>query len=838
MKKIYLNCIICIIYSTLNSYGQTYTVGAQTGTTLTNPFGTEFNDSRYQYTLTVADLTAAGMSAHSVITSIAYNVQIPRTHTMNGLAVSMKHTAVSILSDFDNTGLTQVYTGNAAMSAAGWQTLTFQNNFVWNGTDNLLIQLCFDNATNAGASNNVQVTFRAPGGNRAIFERNNTNAVSGCDMSNVTTSANIPITRFVVDPVPVATLSNYAASGTLSTNFAHRRGASATPKFTLSGNIASNAVQIELNTASNFSGTAYTTTINDGSTYTVSTLYDFLTTQTLPAGDRTYFVRARLSNTAGGTWGPWTTQLWPYSFYSATPYPEEGWYYTVQEQFSTGTVQETLYNFISIQDNGTSYPDDDYFRLNQGAFNLTVSDNGDQYLTENTSNFSGANSDYLTVGSYYQFSAQRDFNGYRFTNFPVPNGASVLTSNLKVYSHHRNNEPISNNTNPLYLELVGVNQTNVNAWANSTNTATGGPRWRVRKGITIPWNITDSWTDLALMTSPDISSIIEDIVGTSGYNAGNAIAVIIDYTGGSHTSAIRHRYFSTGRRNVAYRPSIEGTFTNFYNTVRFPNVDRAMYGSTVGWDELRITDNTVGCGACYTEYRIHDAGSNAVLAGPFVRNAGMSGSQYFDISSVGTQHIYVSARVYRNNTPTIQDIWLTVTEPFPLPVELDEFHGKCENGQIDLKWNTVSEKNTDVFVIESSVDGESWKKEGEIDAAGISNKPVYYDFSVRPRADENYYRLKMIDFDGKPDYSPIVYVPCSQKGIFVYPNPNNGVFTIFGADEGDFFQIYNAQGKEVLNGGITSTHTPVSLEGMSKGTYILKLVNKGEEHQFKIVSQD
>src|SRR5690554_4932815 len=164
--------------------------------------------------------------------------------------------------------------------------------------------------------------------------------------------------------------SNYAADPTTSTSFAHRRGANETPKFTIESPTSFNAVQFELNTQSNFSGTATVSTIGDGSTYAANTLHYIWTTTPLPTDNTTYFARCRVSSDGGTTWGAWTTELWPYSYFSPTIYEEEGWYYTTGEQFNTGVVQETLYDFMRITT--TAFPDNGNVTLDQGAFSINA----------------------------------------------------------------------------------------------------------------------------------------------------------------------------------------------------------------------------------------------------------------------------------------------------------------------------------------------------------------------------------------------------------------------------------------------------------------------------------
>jgi hypothetical protein len=48
-----------------------------------------------------------------------------------------------------DSGWTTVYSGTYKISGTGWQMITLQTPFLWNGTDNLLIEICFDNDSSA-----------------------------------------------------------------------------------------------------------------------------------------------------------------------------------------------------------------------------------------------------------------------------------------------------------------------------------------------------------------------------------------------------------------------------------------------------------------------------------------------------------------------------------------------------------------------------------------------------------------------------------------------------------------------------------------------------------------
>ncbi len=95
-----------------------------------------------------------------------------------------------------------------------------------------------------------------------------------------------------------------------------------------------------------------------------------------------------------------------------------------------------------------------------------------------------------------------------------------------------------------------------------------------------------------------------------------------------------------------------------------------------------------------------------------------------------------------------------------------------------VTWETASEVNTDVFVVERSLDdGFKFEAIGEVAAAGESVVIRSYEFKdgdVRPGT--YYYRIKQVDKDGKFEYSDIVSVNIASNGnlITLAPNPAHG----------------------------------------------------------------
>jgi len=129
-----------------NAPGGTGVIGTGT-TTVGHPFYTFYMDSRTQMLYTASEINAAGVFAGNII-SIGFDVASAAPQVMNGFTIKMKTTAATTLSSFDNgTGWTTVFTGNHSITTTGWNTFTLSSPFVWDGSSNLMIDICFDNSS-------------------------------------------------------------------------------------------------------------------------------------------------------------------------------------------------------------------------------------------------------------------------------------------------------------------------------------------------------------------------------------------------------------------------------------------------------------------------------------------------------------------------------------------------------------------------------------------------------------------------------------------------------------------------------------------------------------------
>jgi hypothetical protein len=184
----------------------------------------------------------------------------------------------------------------------------------------------------------------------------------------------------------------------------------------------------------------------------------------------------------------------------------------------------------------------------------------------------------------------------------------------------------------------------------------------------------------------------------------------------------------------------------------------------------------------------------------------------------------------------------------PLPVELLEFRAAQVEENVELRWETATEQNSSHFVIERGLDGKQFSSLGEQAAAGNSSSLQVYTFTDARAAEQFsgtvYYRLKIIDIDGTFEYSPVLQVAFSHRGlelVNVSPNPFHDHLRL--RVRGQQEQLLNVelrdqQGALLFRRELERDSPNIRIntpEGLSPGMYLLKVSTAGQQRHFRVL---
>lgn len=189
--------------------------------------------------------------------------------------------------------------------------------------------------------------------------------------------------------------------------------------------------------------------------------------------------------------------------------------------------------------------------------------------------------------------------------------------------------------------------------------------------------------------------------------------------------------------------------------------------------------------------------------------------------------------------PLSGDVWYVSTSFLQqsnstLPITGVNLAASLRGSDVNLTWKTISENNSKEFEIERSTDGVNFVKISTKDAAGSSSSPLEYAAKDPGMTSKiYYYRLRMVDLDGKFSYSNIAVVRNTGiiKGIKAFPNPvlsyTNVEFT--NAKGSYVISLLNAAGQEVksvralVNNDVQ--YVTVNRDNLIAGFYYIRVTN-------------
>jgi len=142
---------------------------------------------------------------------------------------------------------------------------------------------------------------------------------------------------------------------------------------------------------------------------------------------------------------------------------------------------------------------------------------------------------------------------------------------------------------------------------------------------------------------------------------------------------------------------------------------------------------------------------------------------------------------------------------FTLPVEMTVFKGRLDNGKTFLTWETASEINNDYFEVEHNTDGRTFTMLDKVQGNGTTSNTNKYEYlDKNPASNDNYYRLKQVDFDGAFEYS------------------DRAAATL------TFYDFY---GRKVIQ-ETTAESASIDISQLEVGVYMIEILNNSNEKKY------
>jgi len=499
--------------------------------------------------------------------------------------------------------------------------------------------------TGNGATNNSPLSITVPLTAVSGSTRMRVSSKYNADATSCETGFDGEVEDYTINVVSSGSVTFYNVAADNGYTYFDNARSSATPRFTISSSGTFDAMNFEINTADDFTGTSYTQTIT-GLSGATGTHYDLLCdnlSPTLPTTNgAVYYVRARASSDGGGTWGSWSTETWSFTHDVAN----YGWFQTAQKQFEEGNLTGS---FIYNTTNGTTA---DYLYMNRGSFDVRAAT--DDGVKECGSWYPSAN--YMTIGYQNSNCTGEIYNGTRFPSTPIPNGSNVLTA---TYYLDDNDGCPSYDATTVSVYVYGYDIDNAPTLSSSLDSYTSTTN-------TVNWDMSFTYSDDGIHTLSGVDGIVEEIISRPGWNENNALSLLVNGRAGEVDAGC----VSQADNGVTTAPRLDGTFTNFPNYWLSPAIEFASLACSPNYEQL-VWDADQTYGTVLVQLYYDNGGTPTIIPdGALTGNSSGFAISPVDISGLNTTtygKLYIRAilrytSVNTNQTPKLNS-WGIVADP-------------------------------------------------------------------------------------------------------------------------------------------------------------------------------
>ncbi len=257
-------------------------------------------------------------------------------------------------------------------------------------------------------------------------------------------------------------------------------------------------------------------------------------------------------------------------------------------------------------------------------------------------------------------------------------------------------------------------------------------------------------------------------------------------------------------------------------------------GSFIIWDDRR---NGAGDDDIYSQY----VNASGILEWPGAGNpiCTVSGSnQASPVAIAGLNGSIVVAWRDSRSSVTYGELYASNVQKIGvLPLQFLQVAAQVQNKSVNIRWTTANSFNVDVFEVEKSLTGQSFRTIGKVDATNITTARNY-TFTDPERAEGTlYFRIKAVDKDGSIQLSNIVKASIetiNPDQLSIYPNPvaNSLRVQTTNLPNGTYhIRIFDLSGKNRLNTRFIQSQNQqgilsIPVEGFNQGIYKLQITDE------------
>lgn len=187
---------------------------------------------------------------------------------------------------------------------------------------------------------------------------------------------------------------------------------------------------------------------------------------------------------------------------------------------------------------------------------------------------------------------------------------------------------------------------------------------------------------------------------------------------------------------------------------------------------------------------------------------------------------------------TFKRLYVEAVYGLTLPLKVVTFNGQSTEGLNLLRWQTAHEDQVLHFSVERSEDARQFTSVGTLPANNTAGVHHYSFQDPIKKAGVYFYRLRMLDLDGKFYFSNVIKLSGNDPLSFtVFPNPTTELITLNGLQPNGMIQLLQGNGKLVRQQLVIAQTETLNLHNCPPGIYLIRYTVDNETRIQKIVKQ-